>query len=148
MTNDELLAEFPNLVTSDQSKLSRPALGTKNLRTILRKRWPHVKFSVTSDKFAGGSSIDIRWDEPLLNPPLEADVAEYAECFKYSKVTDPYSDGMGIDSEKFAFAQKFGGAKYVHITCKNLTDEKRAQLTEAHLDEQLPTAQSSRRPRM
>lgn len=35
----------------------------KMVRTILKEAFPTHKFSVTSDRYAGGSSIDIRWTD-------------------------------------------------------------------------------------
>ena len=59
--------------------------AAKRIRKDLKKSWPGVKFSVRSSRYAGGSSINVRWQ----GGPIESDV---------EKVTDYYRgenfDGM------------------------------------------------------
>jgi len=49
--------------TKDQAKLVRAAL---------KKAFPGQKFSVTIDRYAGGSSIDVRWTDGPLTKDVDA----------------------------------------------------------------------------
>jgi hypothetical protein len=63
---DEIKSQYQHLERIDQSKKSSHALGAANIRKELKRVFPSVKFSVTSDSFSGGNSIHIGWtDGPL-----------------------------------------------------------------------------------
>ena len=148
MSPDELLSEFPKLVTVDGSKLSKPALGAKNIRTILRKYWPNVKFSITSESFSMGSAINIRWEEPLDNPPAKQDVERYCAVFCYSKPSAGYDDGMDIHSERWEFTKRYGGAKFVNVEERRLTAQERAAMRGELLEQNLTGGQPRNAPRL
>jgi len=64
----------------------------KMIRTALKKAFPGVKFSVVSDKYAGGASIDVRYLDGPLAKDVEAVVGPFAGSgfdgmidLKYSK---------------------------------------------------------------
>ena len=48
--------------------MSDQAQAAKMIRTILKEKFPTVKFSVTSQGFAGGDSVDVRYQN---GPPTE-----------------------------------------------------------------------------
>lgn len=60
------------------------AQTAKLVRQAVKREFPGVKFSVKSDRYAGGASIDVGWTDG----PQTAEV---------DKVTDPYA-GAGFDS--------------------------------------------------
>ncbi len=47
------------------------------IRSQLRHAWPTVRFSVRSDRYAGGSSIDIRWTDGPRTAAVERLVKHY-----------------------------------------------------------------------
>ena len=50
----------------------------KIIRTVLKREFPGTKFSVRSDKYAGGASIDIGWTDG----PLDREVSAVAKKFE------------------------------------------------------------------
>ena len=50
----------------------------KLIRAQLKRQFPGVKFSVRSDKYAGGASIDIRWTDGPTEPQVDGLVSGYA----------------------------------------------------------------------
>lgn len=77
----------------------------KFLRTVLKEAFPGIKFSVKTDKYSGGSSIDIRWTDG----PTVAQVKTFVDVFEGS-----YFDSM-IDYKGCQYAMldgqpvRFGG---------------------------------------
>ncbi|MDP2759889.1 MAG: LPD29 domain-containing protein [Sideroxyarcus sp.] len=55
---DKLLEEYPTLKVHD-GQMSPSKLAAVNIRSLLKKEFPCVKFSVTSDY----SSINVRWED-------------------------------------------------------------------------------------
>lgn len=54
-----------------------PTDTAKLVRKTLAEKFPGVKFSVKTDKYSGGSSIDVRW----TNGPTQSDVEAAARHF-------------------------------------------------------------------
>lgn len=106
----ELRAKYPGAVSADKYK-SGAAHCAANLRNELKAAFPGVKFSVTSDTFSMGDSVDIRW---TLGPCAE-DVEKISR-----KYQDGHFDGMTdcheSDNTDFGRAVEIvlGRAKYVH----------------------------------
>lgn len=105
-TLETLKAHYPDLTTiADSGKYGR-ITATKNIRKELKKAFPNIKFSVTSDCFSGGDSIDIRWEN---GPTLDS----------VRKITSKYQEGSfdGMrdlyEYSNSKFNDVFGGAKYV-----------------------------------
>jgi len=100
-----LPAMFPTLETYTGKK-SPHALGAANIRRELKKAFPTVCFSVKSESYSGGNSIDISWTDG----PTAAQV---------EKITDRYEKGSFDGMEDYytynreEFPRVFGGAKYV-----------------------------------
>jgi hypothetical protein len=101
------LTEFAWLELATASTKSGHALGAANLRRELKRQFPGHKFSVRSDCFSGGDSIDISW---TLGPTNE----------EVKRITNKYSEGSfnGMDDiyeyDHSLWPTMFGGAKYVH----------------------------------
>lgn len=62
-------------------QLSTAAQAAKMIRVELKKVFPTVKFSVTSQYYAGGNSIDVRWD----NGPTTKQVEEISGQYQYGQ---------------------------------------------------------------
>jgi hypothetical protein len=87
-----------------------------------------VKFSVTSESYAGGNSVDVRWTDGPTAKDVEA-VADRHAAGSFDGMTDLYE----YDRDN-TFADVFGSAKYVH--CHR--DWTLAAVREANGDETIP----------
>jgi hypothetical protein len=52
----------------------------KLVRAALKKAFPGIKFSVVSESYAGGASIDIRWEFGPTTKEVDAVGKQYASC--------------------------------------------------------------------
>ena len=87
--------------------LTGAALTAKMIKTRLIALYPRVKFSVTSDTFSGGDSVDIRWIDGPISDDVNNITKQY-QCGNFDGMTDSYNYSR-IDS-----ALGCDGAKYVH----------------------------------
>lgn len=107
------LAEHPTLKTHTARNLkgeaySGHALGAMNLKAQLTALYPGIKFSVRSDSFAGGDSIDVSWTDGPTYDAVNALCSPYEEG-SFDGMTDSYT----YNADR-AWTDTFGGAKYVH----------------------------------
>ncbi len=105
-TRTRLLAEYAHLLRPGENASSLVVAG-KNIRAMLKAAFPGVKFSVTSERFSGGNSIDIAWQDG----PRTKDVQDITGRFQqgnFDSMTDCY------DYSHSVWCDLFGGAKYVH----------------------------------
>ncbi len=108
---ESLAKEYAWLKRHDQTKgkrISSHALGSQNLKAELTRAFPGVKFSVKSDSFSGGDSIDVSWE---FGPTLK-DVCRISD-----KYQEGHFDGMQDiyeSNDDNVWPGLFGGAKYVH----------------------------------
>jgi len=58
-------------------QLTGAALTAKMLKKRLTALYPRVKFSVTSDNFSMGNSVDVRWTDGSLKETVEAITNQY-----------------------------------------------------------------------
>lgn len=101
----DLRVRYPKLVEGDSAKV---AAG--NIRTLLKERWPKVKFSVRSDY----SSIRVRWEDG----PLPDQVTAITNPFKagnFNGMTDSYES----QSNPWHI---FGSAEYL-FTDRDVSDQ-------------------------
>jgi hypothetical protein len=99
--------EYPYLIQISNSKLSSYALGSKNLKIELQKAFPGINFSVKSESYSMGCSIDVRYTD---GPNVE-DVRKIADKYQegsFDGMNDLYSYSDQV------FTDVFGGAKYVY----------------------------------
>lgn len=101
-----LPSKYPYLTPIKDSGKADRVMGAKNIRIELKRAFPDVKFSVKSDSYSGGNSIDIYWTD---GPATE----------QVTKITNKYEqgsfDGMTdcYNYEENLFSDVFGGSKYV-----------------------------------
>lgn len=103
--SDEYLKEFTYLKRMG-GKESHWALGAKNIKTELARAFPGIAFSVKSEAYSGGNSINVSWE----NGPTTEQVKAYTDKYQEGNF-----DGM-IDLYEYGddpFPDLFGGAKYV-----------------------------------
>jgi hypothetical protein len=124
----------------------------KLVRKHLKKEFPGVKFSVRSSRYAGGSSIDVRWtDGPTANAvdkvtaPFSGSKFDGMIDLQYGARTwycpehgartgETYGHGMGDDGPAQSRCCHRAelvkmGADYVH-TQRGMSDELRTELEE------------------
>lgn len=54
------------------------AVTAKRIRSVLKKNWPDQKFSVTTKKYSGGSSVSVRW----VDGPTVSEVQPQVQLFE------------------------------------------------------------------
>ena len=105
--------------------MSRKYISTtdtaKLIRKSLKEAFPTTKFSVVSSKYAGGSSIHIRW----IDGPTDAEVSAISDRF-----AGAYFDGS-IDYQGSVYAMMNG--EQVHF-CANFVFTKRENSDQAVTD--------------
>lgn len=98
----------PYLVPLAQGEYASAKAGAANLRRHLKHAFPGIKFSVRSDTFSGGDSIDIKWAMGPTVKEVEAISNRYQEGH-FNGMEDIYEH----DHEN-VWPAFFGGAKYVN----------------------------------
>src|SRR6185312_1000979 len=88
-------------------KLSSHACGAKNIKKELARAFPGVKFTVKSDSFSGGDSIDIGWELGPTTKEVEAITGKYQEGH-FNGMEDIYETDRSNQ-----WPDIYGGAKYV-----------------------------------
>lgn len=89
------------------------------IKAELKTKFPGIKFSVTSDSFSMGDSVDIRWEDG----PTTKDVEEYADKYQYG-----HFNGMEDIYENTNSREDIPQAKYVHCN-RQMSAELREKLT-------------------
>lgn len=92
----------------------------KKIKKELKKAFPKIKFSVTSNKYAGGSSVYVKW----IDGPMDEEVKSITNKFKGASVdiTD-----MKV-SKSYEYEGKFyNGADFVN-TSRKLSAEYKAKI--------------------
>lgn len=102
----QLKAQHPELVSPQDTKGGALVAAAKNLRTQLRKAFPGVKFSVTTDRFAGGDSLRVSWTDGPAVDRISVIASQY-KAGTFDGMTDSY------DYQPDAWTDAFGDAKYV-----------------------------------
>ncbi len=102
---------------------SGAAVTAAVIRARLKNEFPGIKFSVRSENFSGGNSVDIDWTDG----PRTSDVDAVCRQYQYG-----YFDGMTDCYEYRDIAKDLGcpGAKYVH-SHRTLTDEYKTLMLSA-----------------
>lgn len=102
-----------------QTMTTESAKTAKLIREILKREYPDVKFSVTSDNFANGDSVDISWVDGMPSK----DIDSFARQFEYGSF-----DGM-TDCYNYDNKREHPQAKYVHAK-RGISTEKTAIIQE------------------
>ena len=74
------------------------------IKKILKKEYPHVKFSVCSDNFANGNSVDVSWTDGIPKSAINGFLRQF-EQGTFDGMTDCYNYDNHADHPQ---------AKYVH----------------------------------
>ena len=113
---EQLKKDYPYLKLVADSGLSPRIIATKNIRIELNRAFPGLNFSIRSEIFSGGNSINIEWTDGATNDEVNKITKKYQEG---------YFDGMNdiYEYSNKAFCNLFGGAKYV-LTNRAVSNEK------------------------
>lgn len=98
---ERIKATYPKLIQGGDC-----VTAAKNIRTELKQAFPSVKFSVKTEKYSGGNSVNIYWTDGPTDKQVKEIVDKYQEghfdgmidCYEYSR--SPWTD-------------VFGGSRYV-----------------------------------
>lgn len=74
------------------------------IKKILKKEYPHIKFSVCSDNFANGNSVDVSWTDGIPESKIDSFLRQF-EQGTFDGMTDCYNYDNHADHPQ---------AKYVH----------------------------------
>ena len=107
---------------TDSPGVSPWALAAKNIRTELRDAFPGIKFSVTSDSYSMGCSVDVRWTAGPTEKEVDAVIGDYCN----SEFDGMQDLSTYVDKAKHVY----GHAKHIgtHRDTKELQDQIEAAL--------------------
>lgn len=94
-------------------QISPHAAAAKMIKQELKKLFPTIKFSVKSDSFSGGDSVDISWE----NGPTDDQVSDVTSKYQYG-----HFDGMTDSYDHSNRRKDIPQSKYVH-TSRDITDD-------------------------
>lgn len=103
-------------------EISNQAAAAKMIRAELKKAFPAVKFSVTSDSFAGGDSVRIYWTDGVTDAKVDAIVKKY-QYGHFDGQTDMYE----YSNNRTDIPQ----SKYV-MTTRHMSEAVKQQLIAEH----------------
>lgn len=104
----------------NKGKLTGSAAAAVEIRKALKKAFPGVKFSVRSDTFSMGDSVDVSWTDG----PMDELVKSITDMFRYGRFDSMQDLSYSVDVDP---RLNCSGAKYVH-TNRNVSDEFRSQM--------------------
>ena len=133
---DAQVADHPYLIPrATAGKISGPALAAKNMRILLKRAYPAIKFDVRSEMYANGSSVYVSY-LGVPDAPDARDVEALCHRFepgKFHGQDDSYETFR--EPEGIAFRRAFGSVKYVHAQLdshpESMAKWEAAQLTKA-----------------
>lgn len=106
ITTAQLRATHPNLIPVSTTNNSLVA-AAKNIRRELAGRFPRVRFTVRSARFAGGDSIRVTWTDGPTTEQVDAIIGKY-RAGTFDGMTDRY------EYTGSAWGDTFGCARYLH----------------------------------
>jgi hypothetical protein len=106
-TRKQIIEDHPELITVADAKQGRWAVGAANIRKELAKAFPGVKFSVKSDRYSGGCSIDVNWTDG----PTTEEVTKITG--KYQEVNLNGMEDIYDFNHSNVWPEVFGGARCV-----------------------------------
>jgi hypothetical protein len=98
---EKLRADYPHLVQG-----GGPVVAAKNIRTELKRAFPSVKFSVRTEQYSGGNSVNVSWTDGPTAQQVERITNKYAGG-SFDGMTDCY------DYKRSPWTEVYGDAKYL-----------------------------------
>lgn len=109
--------------------------ASKEIKKILSRRWPLTKFSVKSESYSGGSSINIYWELGPTREQVEAIANKYQEG-SFDGMTDCYDYDPTLVLTQDNQIKRLGGAKFVFCNRSEGDGSLRKQYSEDVCKEQ------------
>lgn len=106
---DELRVKYPWASEGEHSH--DHVRAAKNIRKELKLAFPGVKFSVRSDSFSMGNSVDVSWSNGPTSKAVEEIIGKY-QYGHFDGMEDIYRDNNSAFSSAVGIV--LGQAKYVH----------------------------------
>ena len=100
-----LAAANPGFVPVSE-KVNSLVAAAKNMRIELKAAFPRVKFAVRTERYSGGNSINVDWEDGPVGVQVEAIVFKYSGG-NFDGMTDSY------EYRRSAWTDAFGKGKYV-----------------------------------
>ena len=103
---EELIKKYDFLTPVAPGGYASAALASKNIKRLLSRMWPDVKFSVRSETFSGGDSVNVTWTDGPQSKDVDAVINDFQDG-GFDAMTDcsyHVSNDMHV----------FGSAKFVH----------------------------------
>jgi hypothetical protein len=105
--------EFPEITsTYTPSRWIPTTEVAKLIRTVLKAQFPGVKFSVRSDKYSGGSAIDINWTDGPTQKSVDALTAVFAGARFDGMIDLAYSADQWLCAEHGVRVSHISGHSY------------------------------------
>lgn len=135
-------ALWPDLEQVKPGGYADQTLAARNIRKELKKKFPGVKFSVTSESYSMGDNVNVKWQDGPTIKQVESITDKYSRG-SFNSMEDIYED----DKEGRAFTSVFGGTKYLFTdrTVSAPIKEKILSLLETRLGESFGAAGSYER---
>lgn len=103
----KLLKEYPGLTAvAYQDYRGELTTAAKNIRAELKAAFPGIKFAVRTERYTGGTSLNVTWTDGPTTEMVDAIAGKYQEG-SFNGMEDIYEYGNRV------FTDIFGGAKYV-----------------------------------
>jgi hypothetical protein len=99
--------------------ISSHALGAKNIKNELQNKFPGIKFSVRSESYAGGDSINAAWELGPTTKQVDEIIDRYQKG-NFDGMIDLYE--YNHDPKVKEFQNNNGSAKYV-FSNRNIPDD-------------------------
>lgn len=120
---DEHRANYPHLVPVAEGQDNGSKLAAKNIRIELKRSFPGVKFSVTTDY----NSINVSWNDGPASSLVKPFVNRHS-----SGTFDGMTDCSGWDDEN-TFGQVFGESRYANCN-REVSDESLEVIARAYCE--------------
>ena len=103
--------------------ITQAAKASKTIKTILKKEYPEIKFSVRSDNFANGSSVNVSWTDGIPDDTLRSFLNQF-EYGHFDGMEDlyHYSNVKDMPQAKFVSGQRSISKDKENIIRKQLAD--------------------------
>ncbi len=104
---NELPSKYPYLIIQQPTgNLCGAVLAAKNIRIELKRSFPKIKFTVKSERYSGGNSVRVGWNDGPTVKQIKDIISKYEEG-SFNGMEDIYEYNAS------EFNTVFGGTKYL-----------------------------------
>lgn len=128
------LKKLPEKEDYDSDYNNNVVYAAKNIKQILKALYPKIKFSVKTQFYSGGNSINISWEECEdfnIIGPRSKEKKLLEKAFRYGDLDD-YGDEENL-------LKPYGGVKFFNFYAKEIPGEEMAETQKQELDKYLKT---------